>query len=529
MTLVSGRSPRSLWALTGILFVLSAWPLLLVSVLPYQDLPNHLASIHVLWHPDKYPELVANGFFKTNAALFAWLYWAGKPLGLHLASKVFALGVLFANAFTYPRLVLELTGSRKKMVVACLFFWPMVHDWWLSMGMLDYALGIPLSLWLLILAHRQWRAPTLGRGVGFMLVSIACWYAHCFALLVAGLLIVIEATRHREEGVSYTQSLVRFARRIAVPLLPVTALTLMSIAAQLTEPQGEMTGFAMLRRMLPNWELAYHLWAEWCCGFGWRTITSFVVVAGGVWGLARIREPVAFFSGRAMLVLGVAYLLTPYSLTNWFHVSSRFIPYLWFGLLLRLPESMPKWASRTLVACAALYSAGLGWEYRRLDQDRREFMAAVDAVPQGSRLLPLLFTRKVTSEHTQSLLHAWGYYVMAKDTSAPLLFAHSRAFPVMYRTPPEPRFNHLVLESFPPHMRSVHSFCDRTRENSQLVHDDCVGEYDALFREFWTAARPHFDHVLMWDPTEAVLRDVPPYYVPSFHEGKLWLFARVNP
>jgi hypothetical protein len=75
-------------------------------------------------------------------------------------------------------------------------------------------------------------------------------------------------------------------------------------------------------------------------------------------------------------------------------------------------------------------------------------------------------------------------------------------------------------------MRSVHSFCDRTRENSQLVHEDCVGEYDTLFHEFWDAARPRFDHVLLWDPTDTVLRDMPSFYRPVFHEGKLWLYAR---
>jgi len=250
------------------------------------------------------------------------------------------------------------------------------------------------------------------------------------------------------------------------------------------------------------------------------------VVIGGVWGLLRAREPVPFFSGRILVLLGITYVLTPYSLTNWFHVSSRFIPYLWFGLLLRLPERVPAWLGRTLVGCALVYSVGLGVEYRRLDADREAVTAGIAAVPEGARLLPLLFTRKVTSEHTQSLLHAWGYYVLAKDTSAPLLFAHSRAFPVMYRTPPEPRFNHLVLESFPAYMRTKHGFCDRTRENSQLLRDHCDVEYADAWREFWSAARPKFDHVLMWDPTDVVLQNVPADYEPKLHEGKLWILAR---
>ena len=46
--------PRVVAARLGlVLFVLSAFPLLLVEVPPYQDLPNHLASIHVVEHADK--------------------------------------------------------------------------------------------------------------------------------------------------------------------------------------------------------------------------------------------------------------------------------------------------------------------------------------------------------------------------------------------------------------------------------------------------------------------------------------------
>ena len=273
-----------------------------MAALPYQDLPNHLASIHVLWHPDLYPELVANGFFKTNAALFAWLYFAGKPLGLLAAAKVFALATLFANAFTYPRLVLELTGSLRRAVVASLFFWPMVHDWWVSMGMLDYALGIPLSLWIVIFAERQVRAPSWRSGLGIAFVALSCWYAHGFALLVAGLLVVLELTRTPQW---------RRWWPVLLPLVPAAALVARSIVLQLTEPHGAMTGYASLRRMLPNWELVYHLWAEWCCGFGWRTLTSFAVVIGGVWGLPEDPHRRAVFLAAGDGRLGDDVLLRP--------------------------------------------------------------------------------------------------------------------------------------------------------------------------------------------------------------------------
>src|SRR5438270_14012542 len=88
-----------------------------------------------------------------------------------------------------------------------------------------------------------------------------------------------------------------------------------------------------------------------------------------------------------------------------------------------------------MAACALAYSAGLGVDYVRLDRDRAQFTAGIDAVPAGARLLPLSFATRVTSDNTWSLLHAWGYYVLAKDTSAPLLFADSRSYPITVREP----------------------------------------------------------------------------------------------
>jgi len=60
-----------------VLFALAAWPLLLVDVPPLQDLPNHLATAHIIAHPDLYPEYVFNGFLKSNSLLTLWFYAVG--------------------------------------------------------------------------------------------------------------------------------------------------------------------------------------------------------------------------------------------------------------------------------------------------------------------------------------------------------------------------------------------------------------------------------------------------------------------
>ena len=504
------------------LFVVAAWPLALTAVPPYQDLPNHLAAITVIEHPAQYPEFVFNGFFKTNAALFAWLYLGGKMFGVNMAARLFALFTLAANAFAIPRFVLALTGSRRRMVVASLFAWPMIHNWFVSMGMLDFALGVPLALGLLIVLDMHRREPTIGRAVAITAFGLATWYAHVFPLLVVDLLVVI----HVAVQPGGWRARVEEGKRLFAPLVPVTVLGLVSTYQHLRESFGPMTAFLHSTKLLACWELVYNLWAAWFWGFTKLSMSSLVpCVLLGVFGALsfwRREKAPPFFSGVALAVLVVVYAFAPYRVTNWYHVNSRLIPFIFFALLLRVPDRLPKKIVALLGVSAVLYSAAMGIDFVRLDRDRRDFVAGVDAVPQGARLLPLLFNHKGVSDNTRSLMHAWGFYVAEKQTSAPLLFAHSRSFPVMYSTPPPIRFNHLVLEPFAPEMATPDNIC----RSIGVVVNDCEAEYRARWAEFWHDATPMFDHVLLWDATPEALEQVPPDYRVVFRQDKLLIMER---
>lgn len=500
------------------LFVIGAWPLALTEVPPYQDLPNHLAAATVIDNPGRYPEFAFNGFFKTNAALFAWLYVVGKVAGVKLAARLFALLVLAANAFVLPRFVLTLTGSRKRMLIASLFVWPMVHNWFVSMGMLDFALAVPVSLGLLLALDRQRRSPSALNALLVTGLGAVTWYAHVFPLLVVHLLVFVEAARPP----SWKE---RFAalRSMALPLLPVVALVGMSVFEQLRDNVGSMSTVVQHGKMVPPWELAYNLWAEWFWGFTKLSITSIVpCLLLAYYGFGRRRESPTFFSPFAVIALGLLFCLAPYRITNWYHVNSRLIPFLWVALLLRVPERLPKRVMALLGVSAVLYSAGMGADFIRLEKDRERFTAGIPSVPEGARLLPLVFRHKGASDNTRSLLHAWGFYVTDKYTSAPLLFAHSRSFPVMYSTPPPVRFNDLVLENFAATMITSENFCESTR----VVTNDCRGEYRARWAEFWSDATPLYDHVLLWEPSEEALQLVPIDYGITFRQGGLVIMAR---
>ena len=80
--------------------------------------------------------------------------------------QLFVLVVLALGALATPRFVLSFVG-RRRMVVSLFFAWPMVHNWFVSMGMLDFALGVPLATLLLVGLNAQRRRPTVMRAVGW--------------------------------------------------------------------------------------------------------------------------------------------------------------------------------------------------------------------------------------------------------------------------------------------------------------------------------------------------------------------------
>jgi hypothetical protein len=543
---VIGASASTVATVIGtMLFVATAWPLLLTEVPPYQDVPNHLATATVLANPKLYPEFVSNGFLKTNAALFAWLHFVGAAVGVKVALKAFVFGVLAANAFVIPHFVLssveaeepgDSRAHKSRLVVAGLVIWPMIHNWFVSMGMLDFALAVPLSVLTLMRLEVQRTRPSLRNAAAVAGLAVATWYAHVFALMVVHLLVGVRTLEAFAAGLGERRKwranlgpALREAAseaRLFLPLAPTTLLVGYSLYRHVTEPQGEWTAFS--RRLLPAWELVYNLWAEWLYGFTWLSASSLVVafvLAFFAWKNRARRA--GFFSPAAFFVLLVLYVFSPYCATNWFHVNSRFVPFLWLAALVRIPNRIPGALARTLAVAAAMYGVGMGIDFVRLDAERARFIEGVSTVPEGSRLLPLVFSQKETSDNTRNIMHLWGFYVTEKHTSAPLLFAHSRSFPVTYRDAPPARFNDLVLERFAPSMGTATWTCDVLR-TAGITAGDCQAVWRERWEQFWLDATPRFDHVLAWDMPPEAAATVPRSYRPVFRNEKLVIFERTN-
>ena len=508
---------RLVLLVASLLFSLAAWPLLLVPLPPFQDLPNHVATAHIVAHPDLYPQFAFNGLFKSNCLLTLWFCLVGGH-GLFGAARAFTAFVLAANALALPLFVLHFAG-RRAVPVAMLFAWPLVHSFSVSMGFLNYTFAFALSLLLLTVLDRQRERPTPAGGLAVAVLSSVVWYAHPFPLAVVGALVALHvATRPTwreriDAGVA-----------LLLPLVPAGLLSVVSAQQHLIKAENSSAASAAFRYLNP-WEILRDLWRDVSGAFTWlgsMTVVPAVLLPYFVWPQRRAWRP--FLSTTAVVALIVAYVGLPEMLSNWNYLNTRLVPFVWAGLALRLPTTLPRPAAILLAVCALSFSAAQGVDYVRLDRDRAEFTAGIEAVPEGATLLPLLFKHGKTSYFTASLSHAWGYYTVAKDTSAPLVFGVERSYPITYRDFPPRKLIPPAFDQFAFRYGTPAGVCKALSQAP--VDAACTAAWRELWAGFWQEATPRFSHLLTWAMPPEARPMIPAVYHRVFAQGELEIYAR---
>ena len=522
-------SDRRLAAVIGVgLFVLVGWPLLFLRIPPYQDLPGHLAAVTILAHPEKYPEFVPTGFLKPNSFLFLWTLFAGRTIGFVAAAKVFTLGVLAASAFVLPRFVLHFT-DRRRMILASPLLVPMVHNWFVSMGMLNFAASVPVTL-LLVMALDECLASASGSSarrratVKAAFLALVSWYLHPFPVMVVGLMVaatagaeLFDARRGPVRG--------RFTvlRATLPPLVPPAIMVVIIFLrhVQAAAPKMEAPVFSSLQ-----WAI-YNLWSQWMYGFTELTAVSLVpAIALAVAAALRWREGRGLLGPAPLIALLLAYLLGPYVAFDANYITPRLIPFIWALALVRLPAKLPKLVNGALVVSASIYLVGMPIDLFRLSRELDDFAAGTRAVPDGARLLPLNFNARVTSKNTFSLGTAWGLYVIERHTSAVDAWANVPSMPIMLRTPLPPHLEPMTRLRFIRDTRTREVFC-ADRRSKRMVTVNCEELWRVEWDAFWKEALPPFDHLLLWDPPAEVMETVPESFAESFVQGRLHILTRV--
>ena len=517
VTRVAELSDRQLATLIGgVLAFVGGWPLLFVRLPPYQDLPDHLATVCVLLNPSSYPEFVSNGWLKANSFLVSLLFVLAKGIGLLSAGRVLPVLVVGATAFALPHFVLSFT-DRRRLVVASLFMAPMVHHWWTIMGMLNFSLGFALGLMLFVVLARQAERPSAARGVAIAGLAALLWFVHGLVLLFVGLLSVIDVVAR--SGPVFVR--LRRARDVLLPLAPMGAITLGTIF------HHRQFGHVDAVKYQPAIRAVFDLWAHWFLAL------SFLSAAGLVnallllfFALRAARARVPMFSLSALVVLAAFYFFLPIQVPGVGYLCERAIPFLWAWALVRVPAQLPRWTSRLLLASSAAWSLGLGADLVRGGSDLDDFIAAAPQVPPGARLLALNFESRGSATNTWCLVHASGLYTVLRGAHPLDLWADSTSMPIMRTHAPTTFVEDPVrIREFQGVAHDPRRYCEAL-EQTGFSDVDCAARWKETWREFWAEAAPRYDYVLLWGATSELRATVPAEYLPQMSRGALQLYAR---
>jgi hypothetical protein len=511
-----------------LLWLLAVWPLVLVKHLPHEDLPGHAAAAYVADHPAAYPEYVAAHGLRTNSALPSWLHATSRWLGYMQAARVFVIAVLAITAFGYAFLFNVLGGSRW-MWIPSLFALPLVHHWFVSMGMLNFSLSFGLCLWILgLLAMQRDRWVHLRAG-GIAVLCALAWIAHSFPLLA---LVGIALADLAHAGVR-DRAAVRPALRVVVSLVPAALIVALGVwlAPAIDGAGAHLPGLAKTEWMgLPQllW-MGFRNFALGSSYWGLAALVPPLILLVMVARRGRTRSP-RLLSTSALVALSVGYVSLPtFMFPTWAYFNTRFVPFLWLALLVRAPERLSRKLIALLVCAGIAGSAGNGLAMVRMDADVAEFCSGLPFVARGARLLPLLFSVKSPSDAIEPVLHAWGHYTIERGTSADLLWASRSVDAVQYRRLPPPRFHHDVIQNMPRTMSSAEGWCERLLRDAATVPEDCGLAWAEAWDSYLTSAEKRYTHVLVWDAPEPALALIEHHFPTVHRQGRLVIGLRKGP
>jgi hypothetical protein len=503
--------------LGGIAFVLSAWPLLLVDLPPFQELPNHIATAHVLEHPELFPQLALRGLFESNRLLSLWLHLLGDQR-LFLAARLFTGLSIAVTALALPAFFLRF-GGRRAMPMSMLFAWPLVHGFFVSMGFLNFVVAFGSSLLLLVLMDQQQENPTWRRGVGIGLFACFIWYAHPFPLAVVVALAACEVL----QGLG-GRSRIAAAAAMLLPLVPAGLLSVAAAWADLARGHGFP---AVVRPEYQNvWSLVTHLWRDASGALTrWGSMSVIPALLLPIFAWRGRHRPRRFFSNPVIVGLVIAYCTLPLTTTAWRCVNCRLVPFLWVGVALCVPARLPRRLPAVLIACAVSFSAVLGLDYLRLDADRAEFTAGLNAVPRGAKLMPLVFEHEKTADFVASLANAAGYYTAEKDAVAPL--ASGAVMSELGPSSASPIAVGPTFDRFAERYATSAGVCKALGQPA--VDAFCTAIWRDGWTAFWKAVQPRFTHLLTWGMPAETRKLIPLAYRLTFAAGDLEIYARETP
>jgi hypothetical protein len=396
------------WLFLGMVLLLLV-PVWSVPYVPTTDGPSHVYNAWILrqYHnTEEYP--LFQKYYEIDwRPIPNWLSHAVLALLMlvlepRMAEKVLLSGYVVLLAGSARYLVGAVDPERRWLAWLAL---PLVYNQLLHMGFYNFCLSLGFGLLALGFWWRHRERPGWRLALGLNLILLLCWFAHIVSLVMtlAFLGVLWLATLR---GRSWRRHLLH-----PLILAPQALLPLWFVRDQGGEPIPSTTSAQALWKSLLSLRVLYTFGREqtW---IGIALAALFLVLL--VLTLVRKRGFQEEDGFLLLSLLSVAiYLLSPEGMAGGILLKQRLSLYPWLLLIPGLAPRFGRPGRTTVVAALGLLTAiqvGLlvHW-YRLIQPEMREFLAAAEPIPPDSRLLPLLFKRKVEVLPVEVLGHALGY------------------------------------------------------------------------------------------------------------------------
>jgi len=411
---------RRLFFILAVLYVVPFWT---VRYLPTVDGPCHTYNAWVLrQHANVQEYPLFKQYYDVN--LLPYPNWTGHGV---MALLMFVVPPLVAEKLLVSGYVLlflagawYLAGSVRpdqRWPAFLAFFFP--YNRFFQYGFYNFSISLAFYFFVLGFWWRHRERPDLRFAAGINLLLWLCWFSHIlsFGLALLSIAVLWLATLRRA---SWRRHLLH------VPiLLPQIALPLWFFRMQGSATQPVTRSYrALLDFLVPPQVLVAFTRSQ--LRLAAAVAMAFLVLAvltlwretlrrrDGKWPVPRQEDAFLLLS---VLMIGV-YVFAPEGMSGGFLVTDRLslFPYLllipWLA-----PRLGPRWraAGVAVLTVAALVNLGylICW-YRVLGEEVRHFVAGLEPVRPGSRVLSLLFSRNAIAEYSDVLSHATGYVALEK-------------------------------------------------------------------------------------------------------------------
>lgn len=413
----TNTTPRgAAWAavLSGLTLAAPMW---VGRFVPLLDLPQHLAVVAVLRnHGD--PAWGFGRFFDVQWAELTpyWTYYLATwllslALPLELASRVYLTG--YALAFPWAGIALCRAFGRSPWLG--LLAAPLALNTNLYFGFISYSTGVLLVLFLLAAFERHLAYGTTRRAMAVTLGGALLFFTHvqCLAFFIAAA-VVLSVTK---SGLPWRARLAR-----SLSLLPATlGLLLPWVYVQFLAARERVPGrytFGRPGRLRAHFQspetslrdLPESLAGSFQDGSDLSVLAAWAVLI--VWAFGRRPRWRPLLPALLALLL---YFAAPMSIAGQWNIGPRFALLAALLVLPALAASGRRAAAiGTLAAVlAAVAAANAAWHHATFDREAGAFDRALDAIPRGARVMPLVFDPRGRVLDKWPYLH-FGQYVMVR-------------------------------------------------------------------------------------------------------------------